>query len=111
MAVHDAAIKQRIRVAAEEEEREFYGHRAPEAWLNALAALGTDAHKPFLETAPWLIAVFYERTGIAPDGAKLKRYYPHESTGIACGMLPKTAGCPTSNALASRTMQALSDRT
>ncbi|MEO6154911.1 MAG: nitroreductase family protein [Thermomonas sp.] len=87
VAVQDAEIKRRIRVAAEEEEREFYGHRAPEEWLQALAALGTDADKPFLETAPWLIAVFYERTGVGPDGVKQKRYYPHESTGIACGML------------------------
>lgn len=87
VAVQDAAIKRRIRVAAEEEEREFYGHRAPEEWLQALAPLGTDADKPFLETAPWLIAVFYERTGVGPDGARQKRYYPHESTGIACGML------------------------
>ncbi len=87
VAVQDASIKRRIREAAEEEEREFYGHRAPGEWLDALAALGTDAEKPFLQTAPWLIAVFYERTGIGPDGAKQKRYYPHESTGIACGML------------------------
>lgn len=87
VAVQDAAIKRRIREAAEEEEREFYGHRAPEEWLQALAALGTDADKPFLEIAPWLIAVFYERTGVGPGGEKQKRYYPHESTGIACGML------------------------
>ncbi len=87
VAVQDASVKHRIRVAAEEEEREFYSHRAPEEWLQALAPLGTDADKPFLETAPWLIAVFYERTGVGPDGEKQKRYYPHESTGIACGML------------------------
>lgn len=87
VAVQDPKVKQRIRVAAEDEEREFYSHRAPEQWLQALAPLGTDADKPFLETAPWLIAVFYERTGIGPDGEKQKRYYPHESTGIACGML------------------------
>ena len=87
VAVQDASIKRRIRLAAEEEEREFYGHRAPEEWLQALAPLGTGAEKPFLETAPWLIAVFYERTGVGPDGARQKRYYPHESTGIACGML------------------------
>jgi iodotyrosine deiodinase len=70
VAVQDAAIKQRIRLAAEEEEREFYSHRAPEEWLQALAALGTDADKPFLETAPWLIAALYERTGVGPDGKK-----------------------------------------
>ncbi|MEO5629816.1 MAG: nitroreductase family protein, partial [Thermomonas sp.] len=70
VAVQDAQVKHRIRVAAEEEERDFYSHRAPEAWLQALAPLGTDADKPFLETAPWLIAVFYERTGVGPDGAR-----------------------------------------
>jgi nitroreductase len=87
VAVSDPALKQRIRIAAEAEEREFYERRAPEEWLSALAPLGTDADKPFLEIAPWLIAVFYERTGPEVDGHKAKRYYPHESTGIACGML------------------------
>jgi iodotyrosine deiodinase len=87
VAIADATIKQRIRLAAEAEEREFYERRAPEEWLQALAALGTDASKPFLEVAPWLIAVFYERTGPIQDGRKAKRYYPHESTGIATGML------------------------
>ena len=87
VAVQDAAIKRRIRDAAEAEEREFYQHRAPDEWLDALAPLGTDADKPFLETAPWLIAVFYERTGVGADGGKQKRYYPHESTGIAVGLL------------------------
>lgn len=87
VAVSEPTLKQRIRVAAEAEEREFYQHRAPEEWLDALAVLGTDEHKPFLEIAPWLIAVFYERTGPERDGRKAKRYYPHESTGIACGLL------------------------
>jgi iodotyrosine deiodinase len=87
VAVQDAAIKRRIREAAEAEEREFYQHRAPEEWLNALAHLGTDADKPFLETAPWLIGIFYERFGVDAEGNKLKRYYPHESVGIATGML------------------------
>ena len=87
VAIQDPLIKQRIRIAAEAEEREFYERRAPEEWLQALAALGTDASKPFLEIAPWLIAVFYERTGPLIDGHKGKRYYPHESTGIATGML------------------------
>lgn len=87
VAIADPALKQRIRVAAEAEEQAFYSHRAPEAWLKALAPLGTDAQKPFLETAPWLIAVFYERTGPEADGQKAKRYYPHESTGIATGLL------------------------
>jgi len=86
-AVSDPALKHRIRVAAEAEEREFYQRRAPDEWLQALAPLGTDADKPFLEIAPWLIAVFYERTGPEQEGHKAKRYYPHESTGIACGML------------------------
>lgn len=87
VAVQDAAIKSRIRVAAEAEEREFYSRRAPEEWLDALSALGTDAEKPFLETAPWLIGVFYERFGYDDEGKKRKRYYPHESVGIATGIL------------------------
>ncbi len=87
VAISNPLIKKQIREAAEAEEREFYQHRAPDEWLNALAHLGTDADKPFLETAPWLIAVFYERTGLDAQGNKLKRYYPHESTGIACGLL------------------------
>ena len=87
VAVADPAVKRRIRVAAEAEEREFYSHRAPPEWLAALAPLGTDADKPFLETAPWLIGVFYERYGVDAAGAKSKRYYPHESVGIASGLL------------------------
>lgn len=80
-------MKRSIREAAEVEERDFYQRRAPDEWLAALAPLGTDADKPFLEIAPWLIAIFYERTGPERDGQKAKRYYPHESTGIACGLL------------------------
>jgi iodotyrosine deiodinase len=87
VAIGDSAVKRKIRIAAEAEEREFYDHRAPAEWREALAALGTDAEKPFLETAPWLVAVFYERTGPEVDGRKAKRYYPHESTGIATGLL------------------------
>jgi nitroreductase len=87
VAVADPATKARIRVAAEAEEREFYERRAPQEWLDALAPIGTDADKPFLETAPWLIGVFYERWGVDAAGAKVKRYYPHESVGIACGVL------------------------
>lgn len=87
VAVANPELKRQIRVAAEAEEREFYRHRAPHEWLSALAPLGTDADKPFLETAPWLIAVFYERYGYDAAGNRQKRYYPHESTGIACGML------------------------
>jgi len=87
VAVSDADTKRRIRLAAEAEEREFYQHRAPAEWLQALAPLGTDADKPFIETAPWLIGIFYERFGVTDDGGKQKRYYPHESVGIACGLL------------------------
>ena len=87
VAVANAELKRQIRAAAEAEEREFYAHRAPDEWLSALAPLGTDADKPFLESAPWLIAVFYERYGLDAAGNKQKRYYPHESTGIACGLL------------------------
>jgi len=87
VAISDPALKRIIREAAEAEEREFYDRRAPQAWLDALSPLGTDADKPFLDIAPWLIAVFYERTGAQADGQKAKRYYPHESTGIACGLL------------------------
>lgn len=87
VAVADPDVKRRIREAAELEEREFYTHRAPPEWLQALAPLGTDADKPFLEVAPWLIAVFYERFGIDAEGQKHKRYYPHESVGIATGLL------------------------
>lgn len=86
-AISNPKIKHQIREAAEKEEREFYEHRAPDEWLQALAHLGTDANKPFLENAPWLIAIFYERTGPELDGHKAKRYYPYESTGIATGLL------------------------
>jgi iodotyrosine deiodinase len=87
VAVADPAIKRRLRTGAEAEEREFYRHRAPAEWLAALAPLGTDENKPFLETAPWLIAVFAQRYGLLPDGRKVKHYYPLESVGIACGLL------------------------
>jgi nitroreductase len=87
VAVADAAIQHRIRVAAEDEERHFYEHRASEEWLDALAPLGTDADKPFLETAPWLIAVFEERWGLTDGGERRKHYYPTESVGIATGFL------------------------
>lgn len=87
VVVTDPAIKSRIRVAAEEEERDFYEHRAPKEWLDALAALGTDANKPFLETAPCLIAIFGEAYGVMPDGTHRKHYYVNESVGIATGLL------------------------
>lgn len=85
--VADPSAKLRIRIAAEQEEREFYQRRAPKEWLEALATLGTDEHKPFLETAPFLIAVFVERYGRLPDGRQVKNYYPVESVGIATGIL------------------------
>jgi nitroreductase len=85
--VSDAASKRRIRLAAEEEERAFYGGRAGEDWLEALAPLGTDWRKPFLETAPWLIACFGQRHGFGPDGSRVKHYYVPESVGIAIGFL------------------------
>ena len=87
VAVSDAGVKRRIREAAEAEEREFYERRAPEEWLDALRPIGTDWHKPFLETAPWLIAIFVRRWGRAADGSKVKHYYPTESVGIATGIL------------------------
>ncbi len=87
VAVSDPAIKRRIREGAEEEERAFYGGKAPQEWLDALAPLGTDAHKPFLETAPWLIVIFAESYGELPDGRKVKHYYTQESVGIATGIL------------------------
>jgi nitroreductase len=87
VVVSDAQIKRRIREAAEAEEREFYTSRAPQEWLDALAPLGTDAEKPFLETAPYLIAIFSQAYGVLPDGRKVKNYYVQESVGIATGML------------------------
>jgi iodotyrosine deiodinase len=85
--VSDPSLKRRIREAAEEEERDFYTRRASEEWLDALAPLGTDERKPFLETAPYLIAVFAQSYGLLPDGSKVKHYYVTESVGIATGIL------------------------
>jgi nitroreductase len=87
VVVSDPALKRQIREGAEKEEREFYGGRAPQEWLDALAPLGTDEHKPFLETAPYLIAIFAQSYGVLPDGRKVKNYYVQESVGIATGML------------------------
>lgn len=87
VVVSDPFIKRRVRIAAEKEEKEFYTRRAPKEWLEALAPLGTDEAKPFLETAPYLIAVFVERYGVLPDGQKVKHYYAVESVGIATGIL------------------------
>lgn len=85
--VTDPAVKKRIRAAAEEEERAFYAGRAPREWLDALAPLGTDWEKPFLEEAPALIAIFAERWGIDAKGEKVSHYYVPESVGIATGFL------------------------
>lgn len=90
--------KRAIREAAEEEERAFYAGKASEHWLDALAPLGTDAEKPFLETAPWLIVVFAQRKGGIKEDGQTQNYYVNESVGIACGMLIATlheAGCST----------------
>ena len=87
VAVSGAATKRKIREAAEIEEREFYEHRATPEWLAALEPIGTDSNKPFLETAPYLIAVFLQKFGVLEDGRKVKHYYPTESTGLATGIL------------------------
>jgi iodotyrosine deiodinase len=87
VVVSDPGMKKQIREGAEKEEREFYHGRAPQEWLDALAPLGTDDQKPFLETAPYLIAIFAQSYGVLPDGRKVKNYYVQESVGIATGML------------------------
>ena len=87
VVIVDAGVKAQIREGAEKEEREFYHGRAPQEWLDALAPLGTDDQKPFLETAPFLIAIFAQSYGVLPDGRKVKNYYVQESVGIATGML------------------------
>lgn len=87
VVVEDIKIKKKIRTAAEEEEKEFYERRASEEWLEALAPLGTDENKPFLEEAPYLIAIFAEKYGVTESGNKVKNYYVKESVGIATGML------------------------
>lgn len=87
VVVSDPAIKKRIRVEAEKEEHEFYNGKATQEWLDALAPLGTDERKPFLETAPFLIVIFSQIHGLLPDGRKVRHYYAPESVGIACGFL------------------------
>lgn len=87
VAVQDPVLKRRIREAAEAEERESYDHRMSEEWLAALEPLGTDAHKSFLETAPWLIAIFGQPRGTDVHGKEGKNYYVQESVGIATGLL------------------------
>ncbi|OHB74190.1 MAG: nitroreductase [Planctomycetes bacterium RBG_16_55_9] len=87
VAVSDLETKRRIREAAEKEEYEFYHGKAPQQWLDALANLSTDEHKPFLEEAPYLIVIFSQTYGIQPDGGKVKHYYVRQSVGIAAGLL------------------------
>lgn len=87
VAVSDPEVKRRIREAAEREEEAFYGGRAPREWLDALAPLGTDAQKPFLEDAPWLIAVFAQSWGLDEAGDRIRNYYVTESVGLATGFL------------------------
>ncbi len=87
VVVSNPEVKRRIREAAEREEREFYGGRAPQDWIEALAPLGTDEHKPFLEIAPYLIAIFAQSYDFTKEGAKVKHYYVQESVGIATGIL------------------------
>ncbi len=85
--IGSAAKKAVIRAAAEEEERAFYAGKAGQEWLEALAPLGTDSDKSFLEVAPWLIAVFGQRRGGIEPGEAKQNYYVTESVGIACGLL------------------------
>lgn len=85
--VSDSAVKHRIRVEAEIEEREFYDRRAPQEWKDALAPLGTDSNKPFLEEAPYLIAIFGQKSTLMDDGTAVKNYYVPESVSIATGFL------------------------
>ena len=87
VVVTDPGKKRKIRVAAEKEEKEFYSTRAPKEWLDVLAPLGTNAHKPFLETAPYLIAIFAQNYGVDKNSKKSKHYYVNESVGIATGLL------------------------
>ena len=89
--VGDPEVKRQIRIVAEQEEHENYvGGRLPDDWIEALGPLGTDWHKPFLETAPWLVVVFEERYGLGTAGARVKNYYVKESVGIACGFFIST---------------------
>ena len=87
VVVSNPEMKHKIRLAAEAEEKKFYQERAPQAWLDDLAPLGTDANKPFLETAPYLIVIFAQKFTHDESGEKHKHYYTSESVGIATGML------------------------
>ncbi|OJX48116.1 MAG: nitroreductase family protein [Chloroflexi bacterium 44-23] len=85
--VSDPSIKHAIRLGAEKEEHEFYTRRASQEWLHALEPFGTDADKPYLDLAPYLIVIFSQKTSLDPDGIPVKNYYVQESVGIATGML------------------------
>lgn len=87
VVVSDPVVKRLIREGAEREDREFYERRAPREWIEALEPLGTNPEKPYLEVAPYLIAIFAQTYSVLPDGARLKHYYVAESVGIATGML------------------------
>lgn len=87
VVVSDPKVKHEIRIAAEQEEKEFYSRRAPQEWLDALSVIGTDEHKPFLEAAPYLIVVFGKTHSHLADGRRVKNYYVNESVGIATGFL------------------------
>ena len=87
IVVSDPRVKREIRIAAEQEEAEFYHRRAPQEWLDALAVIGADEHKPFLDTAPYLIAIFGKNHSELPDGRRVKNFYVNESVGIAAGIL------------------------
>ena len=87
VVVSDPKVKHEIRIAAEQEETEFYHRRAPLEWLDALAMIGTDEHKPFLDIAPSLIVIFGKNYSVLPDGRRVKNYYMNESVGIAAGIL------------------------
>ena len=87
VVVESTELKKRIRRRAEEVERDFYRGRAPDEWLQALAPLGTDENKPFLEKAPFLIVIFAQLHGVDASGGTIKHYYVNESVGIATGML------------------------
>mgnify|MGYP000005586707 FL=1 len=87
IATNDPTIKHRIRLAAEEEERENYeGGRLPPAWRKAIAPLGTNSDKSFLDTVPWIVVAFAQKSSNLPDGSVQKNYYVNESVGIACGL-------------------------
>ncbi len=87
VAISDPQIKHEIRIAAEAEERQSYeGGRMPSAWREALAPLGTDWHKPYLDIVPWIVVIFEETHGYNPDGSNRTNYYVKESVGCACGL-------------------------